>query len=103
MKSDATLHILRHFKAYQQTTEDTCGAASALMVLNWFGERQYHEKAVANLVETHITKGSTVENIADLFDLIGWNVDFHADTDRRFQAIEAAEQAIIDSIAVGSP
>ena len=50
MKSDATLHILRHFKAYQQTTEDTCGAASALMVLNWFGERQYHEKAVANLV-----------------------------------------------------
>ena len=34
MKSDATLHILSRFQTYQQTTEYTCGAASALMVLN---------------------------------------------------------------------
>ena len=68
------------------------------MVLNWFGQKQYHEKAVAGLLETHCTKGSAVENIADLFDLVGWNVDFHASTDRRFQTIEAAEQAIIDYI-----
>ena len=32
MESDATLHILSRFKTYQQTTEYTCGAASALMV-----------------------------------------------------------------------
>ena len=38
MESDDTLHILSHFKTYQQTTEYTCGAASALMVLNWFGK-----------------------------------------------------------------
>ena len=37
MESDDTLHILTHFKTYQQKTEYTCGAASALMVLNWFG------------------------------------------------------------------
>ena len=37
------------------------------MVLNWFGQEQYHEKAVAALLETHATKGSTVEHIADLF------------------------------------
>ena len=47
MKSDNTLHILTQFQTYQQTTEYTCGAASALMVLNWFGQKQYHEKAVA--------------------------------------------------------
>ena len=103
MKSDATLHILHQFQTYQQTTEYTCGAASSLMVLNWFGQKQYHEKAVAGLLETHTTKGSSVENIADLFDLLGWNVDAHASTDRRFQTVEAAEQAIIDYIDRGIP
>ena len=43
MQSDETLHILSHFETYQQTTEYTCGAASALMVLNWFGKKKYHE------------------------------------------------------------
>ena len=103
MKSDATLHMLNRFQTYQQTTEYTCGAASALMVLNWFGQKQYHEKAVAALLETHTTKGSAVESIADLFDLIGWNVDSHASIDRRFQTMEAAEQAIIDYIDRGIP
>ena len=103
MKSDATLHILSQFQTYQQTTEYTCGAASALMVLNWFGQKQYHEKAVAGLLETHETKGSSVENIADLFDLIGWNVDSHASLDRRFQTVEAAEAAIIHYIDHGIP
>ncbi len=103
MKSDATLHILSQFQTYQQTTEYTCGAASALMVLNWFGQKQYHEKAIAGLLETHATKGSSVESIADLFDLIGWNVDAHASTDRRFQTVEAAEQTIIDYIDRGIP
>ena len=103
MNSDATLHILSQFQTYQQTTEYTCGAASALMVLNWFGQKRYHEKAVAGLLETHCTKGSSVENIADLFDLIGWNVDSHASTDRRFQTVESAEKAIIDYIDRGIP
>lgn len=95
MHSDATLHILTQFKTYQQTTEYTCGAASSLMVLNWFGQAQYHENAVATLLETHCTKGSSVENIADLFDLIGWNVEYHASEHPKFQTVEEAEQAII--------
>ena len=103
MKSDATLHILHQFQTYQQTTEYTCGAASALMVLNWFGKKRYHEKAVAQLLETHCTKGSSVENMADLFDLLGWNVDAHAGTDLRFRTIEDAERAIIGYIDRGIP
>lgn len=103
MKSDTTLHILHQFQTYQQTTEYTCGAASALMVLNWFGQKQYHEKAVAALLETHCTRGSSVESIADLFQLLGWNVDFHTSTDLKFQSLESAEQAIIDYIDRGIP
>ena len=85
MKSEGSLHILEHFEAYQQTTDYSCGAACALMVLNWYGKKNYHEMAVSQLVESHTSRGSTVENIADFFDLIGWNVDFHADTNKKFE------------------
>lgn len=71
MESDETLHILSHFETYQQTTKCTCGAACALMVLNWFGEKKYHEMVVGNLIESRPGTGSTVENISDFFDLIG--------------------------------
>ena len=91
MKSNGTLHILNHFETYQQTTEYTCGAACALMVLNWFGKKKYHEIAVSQLIESHPCKGSTVENIADFFDLIGWDVDSNGNTDRRFETIEEVE------------
>ena len=50
MKSDETLHILSHFETYQQMTEYTCGAACALMVLNWFGQKRYHEQVVGQLI-----------------------------------------------------
>ena len=95
MQSDETLHILPRFRTYQQTTEYTCGAACCLMVLNWFGKEKYHEMLVANLIESLPETGSTVENIADFFDLIGWNVDFHADTRQRFETPEEFEQYVV--------
>ena len=103
MKSEGSLHILEHFETYQQTTEYTCGAACALMVLNWYGKKKYHEIAVSQLVESHTSRGSTVENIADFFDLIGWNVDFHADTDKKFETIEEVEKFFVDTIDSGTP
>ena len=103
MKSEGTLHILEHFETYQQTKEYTCGAASALMVLNWYGKKKYDEIAVSQLVESHTSKGSTVENIADFFDLIGWNVEFHADTKAKFETIEEAESFFINAIDSGTP
>ena len=95
MESDETLHILTHFKTYQQTTEFTCGAACCLMALNWFGKENYHEMLVAELIESLPGTGSTVENIVNFFDLIGWNVDFHADTAPRFETIEEFEDYAI--------
>lgn len=103
MESDDTLHILSHFQTYQQTSEYTCGAASALMVLNWFGQTQYHERVIERLVESHSTKGTPVENLADFFDLIGWNVEFHADVERKFQSPEEFEAYVIDRIDRGIP
>ena len=103
MKSDGTLHILENFETYQQTKEYTCGAASALMVLNWYGKKKYDEIAVSQLVESHTSKGSSVENIADFFDLIGWDVDFYADTKPKFETIYDVEKFFIDSIDSGTP
>lgn len=39
MTSTDTLTLLPHFKTYQQTTEETCGTAAALMALEYFGLR----------------------------------------------------------------
>ena len=103
MKSDETLHILSHFETYQQTTEYTCGAACALMVLNWYGAKKYHELAVSQLIESHPTKGSTVENIADFFDLIGWEVEHHASVDLKFDSLESFEASVIEYIDKGIP
>lgn len=103
MQSDKTLHILSHFETYQQTTEFTCGAACALMVLNWYGAKRYHELAVSQLIESHPTKGSTVENIADFFDLIGWTVEHHASTELKFDSLESFESSVIDYIDRGIP
>ena len=103
MESDDTLHILTHFKTYQQKTEYTCGAASALMVLNWFGADRYHEQAVGQLVESHHSRGTTVENVADFFDLIGWNVEYHADAAKKIDSPKEFEAFVIDHIDRGIP
>lgn len=101
--SQGSLHILSHFETYQQTTEYTCGAACALMVLNWFDAKKYHEKLVGQLIESQPGKGTKVENIADFFDLIGWKVEYHATTELKFDTIEAFEQSVIEYIDKGIP
>jgi hypothetical protein len=73
------------------------------MVLNWYGAKRYHELAVGQLIESHPTKGSTVENIADFFDLIGWEVEHHASHDLKFDTLENFEASVIDYIDRGIP
>ena len=98
-----SLHILPHFSTYQQTTEYSCGNASALMVLNYFGNHDYNELQLADIMETHPTKGTTVEAAAAFFESIGYEVEFHADTEKMFTAIETAEAFLIDKIDSGIP
>lgn len=103
MESDETLHILSRFETYQQTTEYTCGAASALMVLNHMGQKQYNEDILGSLMETAPFVGTSVENMADFFDVIGWNVYYHADTKAHWNSEKEFEMAVIALIDRGIP
>ena len=103
MQSDDSLHILSNFETYQQTTEYTCGTAAALMVLHWFGEDGYDEMSLCDLVEIDQSKGTSVEGMVKFFQSIGWDVDFHADTDYRFESIEDAQAYLLDRIDAGIP
>lgn len=102
-KSEGSLHILPRFKTYQQTTEYTCGVASARMVLHWFGVDEYDEMQLADMVQIDEEKGTSVEGLRDLFLSLGWQVDSHAETVPRFSTVEAWEAYILERIDAGVP
>jgi hypothetical protein len=103
MQSGGGLHILSGFETYQQTTEYTCGAASALMVLHRFGEDRYDEMTIAALAYADESKGISVEALAGFFSQLGWNVEGHADTEPAFSDIEEAEAYLIEKLDAGIP
>ena len=73
------------------------------MVLNWFQAGKYHENLVGQLVESVPGKGTAVENLVDFFNLIGWKVEYHANTDLKFKTVEEFEQSVIHYIDRGIP
>ena len=103
MTSEGGLHILPNFRTYQQTALYTCGAAAALMVLEHYGNHDYNELDISRLAGTDMTKGTSVEGLADFFKSIGWEITYHADTDRRFQSIEECEDFFITMLDSGTP
>lgn len=52
MESDDNLTIISNFKTFQQTTEWSCGNASALMVLNHFGKTDVTEMELAEMMKS---------------------------------------------------
>lgn len=91
MKSDDNLTILEGFRTYQQTTEWSCGPASALMVLNHYGVAEWDELKIAEIMEAHKDLdgdntenpgvanergewGTSTDRMVKFFDHIGWNV-----------------------------
>ena len=103
MKSQGTLHILSHFRTYQQSTEYTCGAASALMVLYHLGNEDYNEMQIAELAGTDPHKGTTVEGLVHFFESIGWKTESHTGKSTRFRDIADAEAFFVESIDAGIP
>lgn len=73
MESTDSLTILHNFKTYQQTSELSCGAASALMVMNWFGRDDIDEEMLWNMRADHSDKhiGTCLEQMMDMFDGVG--------------------------------
>lgn len=91
LKSTDTLTILQEFKTYQQTKEYTCGPATALMVLNHFGETNYDELEISEMMNTHKDLngnnneevgvaneqgefGTSTDRMVSFFEQLGWNV-----------------------------
>ncbi len=91
LKSTDTLTIISEFETYQQTTEVTCGPASALMVLNHFGENNYDELEISELMNCHKDLngnntdepgvaneqgeiGTSTDRMVSFFEEIGWDV-----------------------------
>ena len=103
MESGGGLHILTHFQTYQQTTEYTCGCSSALMVLNRFGNHDYSEMEISRLDGTDPVKGTTVEGLVSFFESLGWQTDYHAGTDNRFDSIKEWEEYLISALDSGIP
>ena len=79
MQSNENLTILSNFKTYQQTTEYSCGASSAVMVMNYFGISDYDELTIAERSGTHHTQGVSPKGLSKFFNEIGWNIQTSAD------------------------
>lgn len=73
MESTDTLTILPHFKTIQQSSEWSCGVASSLMVLNWYGKLgEYNEETLAQLRPQGDTPGATsLSEMIAIFDGVG--------------------------------
>ena len=101
--SEGDLHILPRFETYQQTTEYTCGAAAALMVLHWYGTDGYDEMQIGEMVEIDPEKGTSVEGLGAMFEALGWKVELHADTEYYFADEYEWRDFIIEHIDAGIP
>ena len=73
MESTDTLTLLSHFKTIQQSSEWSCGVASALMVLEWYGLRgDYTEETLAALRPQGLEPGATsLSQMVAMFDGVG--------------------------------
>ena len=92
LESSDTLTVLTNFETYQQTTEYTCGPAAALMVLNHFGETNYDELQISEMMKCHKDLngnnldepgvaneqgefGASTDRMVSFFEEIGWDVN----------------------------
>jgi len=105
MASEGSLHILSNFETYQQTTEYTCGPASAHMVINWFdGDiEKYDEMTIADIVGCKPDTGVLAEGLVKVFDEMGWDYQVNKDGDYYYETLEAFEADVIKNIDAGVP
>ena len=73
MTSTDTLTILTNFKTIQQSSEWSCGVASALMTLEWYGLRgDYPEETLASLRSNGTTPEATsLSQMIEMFEGVG--------------------------------
>lgn len=87
--SDDTLTILTNFKTTQQTTEWTCGPASALMTLDWYGKRgDLNELDLAALRQNDEPGATTLKQMINIYKgleaTLGQKWDIYSTYDTEF-------------------
>ena len=101
MTSTTDRIILTHYPTYQQTTEYTCGPASALTVLNYFGDKNFDEKTLAKTMETKPQIGTSLGNMVNFFKSIGWEVQSSLDAPP-FDEYEF-QKFVVENLSAGKP
>lgn len=85
-KPTNTLHILKNFKTYQQTTDYSCGPAAAVMALNYLGITGVSEKELSDKMDTgypwhlnvHGLNGTTTTKMAEALRAYNVKVETNA-------------------------
>ncbi len=80
MTSTADRIILTNYPTFQQTNGYACGPASALTVLQFFGNNDFDEATLSKRMKTAPNKGTSLGNMVKFFKSIGWNVRSSLDT-----------------------
>ena len=105
MTSTDTLTVISNFETYQQTTEYTCGACSALMVLNQFGVSDYDEMTIAEMSGTSDEDGIDPAGLVKFFTEIGWDVQSSEDTEGIYTFEDPADFTawVQENLTAGTP
>ena len=101
MASTTDRIILTNYPTYQQTTEYTCGPASALTVLNYFGDKNFDEKTLAKTMETKPQVGTSLGNMVKFFKSIGWEIQSSLDAPP-FDEYEF-QKFVVENLSAGKP
>ena len=109
MESTDSLTVLPKFETYQQSTEYSCGAATALMVLNHYDNTDYDEAAVVKKADVSDETGVGVDGLEKFFKGIGWKVErskagaFTFDWDKDGEAASKFTKWVQDNLKDGTP
>jgi hypothetical protein len=105
MTSTDTLTIIPQFKAYQQTTDYTCGASTALMVMNHYGDNDYDELTIAQMAGATEETGISPQGLAGFFKEIGWNVESSVYSEEEYTFEDPADFRawVLKNLGAGTP
>ncbi len=106
LKSTNTLTILSHYKTYQQTTEITCGPAAVLTVLHYFGDTNWDEQKIAQIMGTKPAVGTETKGMVTFFKQLGWEVQSSLTTEKNgntFASVKDFKEFVIANLKNNTP
>lgn len=105
MRSNNHLTILSHYPTYQQTTEETCGGAALLTVLQYLGNAHQHTEAT--LTKSLETKpypiGTGIKGIVNFVVQDGWQVDSSLSSHETFSEYAHFQTFILKNLRAKTP